>query len=240
MNCENHFKILDRRLEEIKDGKELTDLMMTDETRTVLINMKTEKAILTTTKQQEQKLNNLKLMKWVKNRSKVLDDYGSINVEMDLAKEMFNLWDEKSIGQVTIDQIAEQLISLGLNRDKRHTQQLVRALKTKNSVTDNFLTLDEFMKCFNPDRLGLLFISKVNEQFYEDQNATLNDKILSMLQQSVGGSGGDKIKQRAQVKSLVSKLEIRKPTLADRADIIAKWYEEQQNEDGIVTRNAIA
>jgi len=98
MNCENHFKILDRRLEEIKDGKELTDLMMTDETRTVLINMKTEKAILTTTKQQEQKLNNLKLMKWVKNRNKVLDDYGSINIEMDHAKELFNLWDEKSIG----------------------------------------------------------------------------------------------------------------------------------------------
>lgn len=94
-----------------------------------------------------------------------MDDYGIIIGEMDLAKEMFNLWDEKSIGQLSIDQIAEQLISLGLNRDKRNTQQLVRALKNKTSLSDDFLTLDEFMKCFNPDRLGLLFITKVNEQF---------------------------------------------------------------------------
>lgn len=72
--------------------------MMTDETRTVLINMKSEKAIMTTTKQQEQKLNNLKLIQWVKNRNKVMDDYGIFMGEMDLAKEMFNLWDEKSVG----------------------------------------------------------------------------------------------------------------------------------------------
>lgn len=46
---EGQLKLMERRFEEIKDGKELSNLMMSEETLTNLANLKIEKIVTLTT-----------------------------------------------------------------------------------------------------------------------------------------------------------------------------------------------
>jgi len=97
-DCEEQLKLMERRFEEIKDGKELSNLMMSEETLTTLANLKIEKVIKLTTNAQEKKLVKNKMIQWIKSRKRMGGGAIGQLAEMEMAKELFNLWDESNMG----------------------------------------------------------------------------------------------------------------------------------------------
>jgi hypothetical protein len=53
--------------------------------------------------------------------------------------------------------MSEQLISLGLTTTIYEAQRLIKTLKAQGHLGEDFLTLNEFMRCFEPDKVGSLF-----------------------------------------------------------------------------------
>lgn len=96
------------------------------------------------------------------------------------------------------------------------------------------------MQCFKFDKLGNTFVAKLNEQFVIDQKQLLSEKILAIMQKDAQYFDMDSIKLRTHVKILVDKMDIRKPNLPDKFQIIQKWYNQSKNEDSLVTKQSLA
>ena len=67
---------------------------------------------------------------------------------MGLAEELFNLWDEKKVGTVSLPVFSEALISLGLIPDPNFIKKLLMTLKIKGRSVEDGLDLEEWMRCF--------------------------------------------------------------------------------------------
>ena len=71
---------------------------------------------------------------WVKNRKKEgLKSVSDMDQE-DLAKEVFKAWDNKMHRYLTIEQMAENFIGLGLAPDIQFVRDIVQALKSRNDA----------------------------------------------------------------------------------------------------------
>ena len=105
----------ERRFEEIKQGKELSDLMMSDDTLTKVSTMKFIKEASYSTEQQRKKLQNLLKVKWIKSRS-TNSKGGSVGQldEMEKAKQLFRVWDKENKGYLTLNEVTESLMAVGL------------------------------------------------------------------------------------------------------------------------------
>ena len=85
-------------------------------------------------------------------------------------------------------------------------KSMIKALKTKGDSEDT-LTIDEFLKSFQPDKIGTNFCKRLNEQFVEDQRAELSEMVLKMVQEKDAPSTQQEIiSQKALVKILVNQL----------------------------------
>lgn len=70
-------------------------------------------------------------------------------VEIDLAKELFQSWDLKGLGELEYLQVQEHFIGLGLAGS---TDQVLKLLKTLKASTGTLnvptFTLKDFLACF--------------------------------------------------------------------------------------------
>lgn len=72
-----------------------------------------------------------------------------------MAKELFNMWDQTGKGVLPINELSEQLIGLGLSQSHYQSQQILKVLKETGHLGEPFLTEQEFLSCFEPDKLGV-------------------------------------------------------------------------------------
>ena len=82
----------------------------------------------------------------------------------DLAKEIFKAWDVKMHRYLTIEEIAENFIGLGLAPDIQFVREIVQALKNRYDPNPDQISLKEFLKIFAPNR----FCSKVNMKIVQE------------------------------------------------------------------------
>jgi hypothetical protein len=78
------------------------------------------------------------------------------NNDLVMVKELFTCWDEKRLGHITIETLAENLISFGLSMSQDQVLKLLSALsfdKDSNSKSLD-ITLNNFIKIFERDTFG--------------------------------------------------------------------------------------
>ena len=66
--------------------------------------------------------------------------------DMELAKEIFKAWDFDKKGYLTEEELAEQLIGLGLSTTSEFVKRLLQTLNKEKS--SDILTLKQFLNAF--------------------------------------------------------------------------------------------
>lgn len=84
---------------------------------------------------------------------------------MHLANEIFEAWDQKLKGYLTVQQITEDFISLGLAKDSLFVRHLIHMLKPRGD--ENEITDKDFVKFFQPDRVGDKLCSLITSEFQD-------------------------------------------------------------------------
>ena len=78
------------------------------------------------------------------------------NNDLVMVKELFACWDEKRLGHITLETLAENLISFGLSMSQDQVLKLLSALSFDRDSNSKSLdiTLNNFIKIFERDTFG--------------------------------------------------------------------------------------
>lgn len=117
---------------------------------------------------------------------------------------------------------------------------MVKTLKDQSKLAEDFLTEEEFLRCFETDKVAALFCERIEHQFKKDQKKILEKKIADLINEETPHTTKEEILSlRAHVKHLVSKMEIRPPNMPDKIAIMKKWHKSAEDENELVTRAAL-
>ena len=73
--------------------------------------------------------------------------------DVDLARDIFKAWDIENKGFLSLDELTDQLMSLGLCASRQFVVRLLQTL-TKSGKQMELLTLKKFLKVFQYDKFG--------------------------------------------------------------------------------------
>ncbi len=83
--------------------------------------------------------------------------------DVDLARELFEIWDSRGVGELAYEQVEEHFIALGLAGHPEQALKILRTLKASTGSLDiESFSLKDFLQCFKPDKIGSLVCEKIN------------------------------------------------------------------------------
>lgn len=85
-------------------------------------------------------------------------------VDVDLAKELFEIWDVRGMGELEFGQVSEHFIALGLAGQPAQALKILKTLKAATGSLDiDSFTVKDFLQSFKPDKLGTIVCQKIND-----------------------------------------------------------------------------
>lgn len=103
-----------------------------------------------------------------------------------VATELFSCWDTRRLGHITIEELAEQLISFGLSVSKEQVVKLLQAITVRKGVIKTDLeeiTLKEFLKIFERDIFGDKVVKAIKGDWLENRRQA-EERILALTLRS--------------------------------------------------------
>lgn len=88
--------------------------------------------------------------------------------DVDLARDIFKAWDIDNKGFLSLDELTDQLMSLGLCASRQFVVRLLQTL-TKSGKQMELLTLKKFLKVFQYDKFGQSACKVLKEEFVTSQ-----------------------------------------------------------------------
>ena len=73
--------------------------------------------------------------------------------DIDLAREIFKAWDFEEKGYLTLHELVEQFLGLGLGINSQFVERFLQTLTSKDKQLE-ILTLKKFLKVFKYDKFG--------------------------------------------------------------------------------------
>jgi hypothetical protein len=109
---------------------------------------------------------------WMRKRG-LEKKHSSNRKNIEFAKNLFLSWDDDGSGVLEAAEIIRPLISLGLSCDSKFAIKILQALDpgwTPDKDKDDLkITLKDFIKIFNSDKLGDRIVSLINKEIEENK-----------------------------------------------------------------------
>ena len=113
--------------------------------------------------------------------------------EIDMARSIFSAWDHTEKGYLTIEELGEEVVTLGLSTGGNFVECLMYSIKARRSkktkpktdasedpelieeplVNTELLTLKDFLKVFSFDKFGDKVCKVINQEFNETMSRDL-------------------------------------------------------------------
>ena len=129
------------------------------------------------------------------------------NNDLVIAKELFACWDTKRLGHITVEELAEQLISFGLSASKQQVVKLLQAITVRKGVVSTNIqevTLKAFLKIFERDIFGDKVVSSIKEDWLEGRRKAVEKLIAKSIRTKSKGGLSDSDLMSLKSQSIIS------------------------------------
>lgn len=109
-----------------------------------------------------------KTQHWIKSRKNAGMQLLAQMNDVELAKEIFKAWDVENKGYLSVEELTDQLVGLGLATNKSFVERLLETL-TKGSKKLELLTLKQFLKVFSYNKFGMQACDIIVQEFQDQQ-----------------------------------------------------------------------